>query len=387
MKIVCIHCGGEFSIRGEDLGGTGRCPHCKGEISLPKPESPAKDEPAHRPAPTNWLDSSFSGVASLVIHLVAFLIVALVQADGGTGGIGEGEEVQIGVLPMEELSETQEQQLTVSEVEKQQTTEQLELADVEAPGSAAAADSTGDLAALSTPSPSGGDSTSFDLGTVQISGGGSMGGGSWEGMIGTLRRTGLDIVLCFDSTGSMSGEIDQVKRQIERIGATLTTLVPKARISICTYRDVGDEYVAKGLPLTGSIQDVHDYLSRISAGGGGDHPEAVEEGLYWSVNQNNFRPAARKVILVFGDAPPHPNKLKRCLEIAGDFRGQSKGIVSTVTCHSDEPMPEFYEISAAGGGEAFLARDQRQIMTQLMVLVFGSRHRQKVIEAFKLLEE
>jgi tagatose-1,6-bisphosphate aldolase len=50
-------------------------------------------------------------------------------------------------------------------------------------------------------------------------------------------------------------------------------------------------------------------------------------------------------------------------------------------------MPEFYEIAKAGGGEAFLARDQRQIMTQLMVLVFGSRHREKVIEAFKLLDE
>jgi Mg-chelatase subunit ChlD len=184
----------------------------------------------------------------------------------------------------------------------------------------------------------------------------------------------------------MSGEIDQVKRQIERIGSTLTTLVPKARISVCTYRDLGDEYVTKGLPLTGSIQDVQDYLSRISAGGGGDHPEAVDEGIYWSLNQNQYRPNARKVILVFGDAPPHPNKLARCLDLADEFR-KSKGIVSTITCHSDEPMKEFYEIAKSGGGEAFLARDQRQIMTQLMVLVFGSRHREKVIEAFKLLEE
>ncbi len=384
MKIVCIHCGGEFSIRAEDLGGTGRCPHCKGAISLPKPESPAA-EPPRRPAPTNWFDGSLSGVASLVIHLALFLAIALVQADGGTGGVGEGEEVQIGVLPHEELSESPQEQLSVGEVQKEQATEQMELADVEAPASAAATDAAGDLAAIGTPSPSGGDSGSFDVGIVTP--GGGSGGGSWEGMIGTLRRTGLDIVLCFDSTGSMAGEIDQVKRQIERIGATLTTLVPKARISICTYRDVGDEYVAKGLPLTGSIQDVHEYLTRVSAGGGGDHPEAVDEGLYWSVNQNQFRPAARKVILVFGDAPPHPGKLKRALDLAAGFKGQSRGIVSTVTCHSNEPLPEFYEIAVAGGGEAFLARDQRQIMTQLMVLVFGSRHRQKVIEAFKLLEE
>jgi hypothetical protein len=294
--------------------------------------------------------------------------------------------VQIGVLPHEELSENPEEQLTVGEVQKQQTSNQLELADVEVPASAASTDASGDLAALATPSSSGGDSGSFDVGIAATTGGGG-GGGSWEGMIGTLKRNGLDIVLCFDSTGSMSGEIDQVKRNIERIGATLTTLVPKARISICTYRDLGDEYVTKGLPLSSSIQDVHDYLGRISAGGGGDHPEAVDEGMYWSIHQNNFRPAARKVILVFGDAPPHPNKLKRCLDLANEFRGQSKGIVSTVTCHSAEPMPEFYEIAKAGGGEAFLARDQRQIMTQLMVLVFGSRHREKVIEAFKLLDE
>jgi Mg-chelatase subunit ChlD len=194
-------------------------------------------------------------------------------------------------------------------------------------------------------------------------------------------------VICFDSTGSMSGEINEVKGQIRRIGQTLTTLVPKARISICTYRDEGDEFVAKGLPLSGSIQEVSEYLDRVSAGGGGDHPEAVDEGLYWSISQNNFRPSARKVILIFGDAPPHPEKQKRALELAENFRAQHKGVVSTITCQSSTPMPEFYEIAAAGGGEAFLTTDQRQLMTQLMVLVFGSKHRDKVLEAFKLLEE
>ena len=56
-------------------------------------------------------------------------------------------------------------------------------------------------------------------------------------------------------------------------------------------------------------------------------------------------------------------------------------------CRAGSAMPEFYEIAAAGGGEAFLSADQRQIMTQLIVLVFGSKHRQKVVEAFKLLGE
>ncbi|HEX5105309.1 MAG TPA: VWA domain-containing protein [Pirellulaceae bacterium] len=385
MKIVCIHCGGEFSIKAEDLGGSGRCPHCKGEIALPKPSRPEADERPTRVRPLAWLDGSISGLASLVIHMTIFLIVALWQIDGGTGGAGEGEDVLIGLLPTQELSESPADELSAAEVQKEQSTDLDTMIEVEVPATAAVASSNGEIS-LSTPSPSGGEAGAFDLGNVQI-GGGSMGGGSWEGMIGQLRKSGLDIVLCFDSTGSMSGEINQVKRQIERIGQTLTTLVPKARISICTYRDEGDEYVTKGLPLTGSIQDVSTYLGRVSAGGGGDHPEAVDEGLYWSVSQNSFRPAARKVILLFGDAPPHPEKLKRAIEIAANFRTQNKGIVSTITCQSDTPMKEFYEIAAAGGGEAFLTTDQRQIMTQLMVLVFGSRHRDKVIEAFKLLEE
>ena len=89
-----------------------------------------------------------------------------------------------------------------------------------------------------------------------------MSGGGWEGMLQTMRRNGLDIVLTFDSTGSMQGEIDQVKNQIQRIGSTLLAMVPKARISICTYRDQGDEYVVRGLPLTSDLQEIENLPGR-----------------------------------------------------------------------------------------------------------------------------
>ncbi|MEX2027085.1 MAG: vWA domain-containing protein, partial [Pirellulaceae bacterium] len=341
--------------------------------------------PGHTP-PSNRLDSSISFLGSLVIHMGAMLLIALVQHLNLEGGSGEGttQEVLIGILPSQELTDQQEESLSATEVKtdsQADPSEMLQEIDVQP---ATTTDAVTDLAASSPAS--GSDAGSFDLGEVQV--GGSMaGGGTWDGMIQQLRRHGLDIVICFDSTGSMSGEIDQVKRQIERIGRTLFTLVPKARISIVTYRDEGDEYVAKGMPLTASINDVKAYLDRIEAGEGGDLPEAVEAGLAWASKQNQFRPSARKIILVFGDAPPHPEKMKECLALAGAFKGQQKGVISTVTCRASTPLPEFYEIAKAGGGEAFLTRNQREIMTQLMVLVFGSRHRDKVLEAFKLLEE
>ena len=248
--------------------------------------------------------------------------------------------------------------------------------EVQPPVNVSSASATDEPLAVASPSLSGGDSGSFELGTVSI-GGGGMAGGSWDGLVQNLRRHGLDIVVCFDSTGSMGGEIREVKEQIRRIGDILIRLIPKARISICTYRDEGDEYVVKGLPLSNDIQEIARYLAAIEADAGGDLPEAVHEGLRWSVTKNAFRDNARKVILLFGDAPPHAQDLDECLAIASDFARQQKGIVSTVTCRSPIRLPEFVDIAQMGGGEAFLTTEERQIITQLLVLVFGSQYREQ----------
>jgi hypothetical protein len=298
-------------------------------------------------------------------------------------GAGAGEEVLIGRLPSETLSEGGEEELSAEPLDLPTGPEQFE--EIELAPTATAptgTDLAADLAEL-TPLSGGSDSPAFDLGSVSI--GGSMGGGNWDGMLQNLRRHGLDIVLTFDSTGSMGGEISQVKRQIERIGKTLLRLVPKARISICTYRDAGSEFVARGLPLTGDLQQLQQFLADVQADEGGDLPEAVHEGLRWSIENNQFRGNARKVILLFGDAPPHRQYHQTCLQLAADFQRQHKGVVSTVTCRRPVRLDEFEEIAQMGGGEAFLTADERQIITQLMILVFGSQHRSKVLEAFELL--
>ena len=207
----------------------------------------------------------------------------------------------------------------------------------------------------------------------------------FQSLLTRLNKVGLDIVITFDSTGSMQGEIDQVKDQIERIGAVLFALVPKTRISICTYRDQGDAYVVKGLPLTDNLGEIVLFLRDIQASGGGDDPEAVDDGLQWSIEKNSFRPRARKVVLLFGDAPPRPSRVLSCQKMVSDFRNAG-GIVSTVTCRKPDRMAEFVSIAQIGRGEAFLTQDEQQIMSQLIVLVFGSQHRAKVLEAFDLLQ-
>ena len=388
MKLNCIHCGGAFAVRGEQLGAAVACPHCQAVVHLPKADdgsAPAEDEQPH--APGGALTNSISFLTSLIVHTLFLIAVFLMPRFGQQGLPGEESEVLIGVLPAETLSENPDDSLDTAEAETETNPvdETLDDLEIEPPTD------TSDAAALenialnpASMSSGGGD---FSLESFSAAGGGD--GGGWDGMLQRLRLTGLDVVIVFDSTASMGGEISQVKTQIKRIGETLARLVPKARISLVTFRDQGDAYIVKEpiLPLTGDVQLIDEYLARINAGGGGDVPEAVHAGLAAAVNQNEFRSSARKIILLFGDAPPHVNRFGDCLRVASDFNRQNRGVVSTVTCRKQTHLKEFVEIAQVGGGEAFLTTDEEQIVTQLMILVFGSRYRSKVVEAFELMEK
>jgi hypothetical protein len=364
-------------------GASGRCPHCNEIVHIPaaEEEHPGDDAEHQEPiGPSGWLSGSLSGMVSLIFHLLLILLLAFFGWETGRGGIGD--EVTIGELPLKTLNKSEEQKLEDSQVKSEQKEPLDEMLETVSPADAAGDPSFAEFSTeLISPA---GETSSFNVGAVTI---GGPGGGGWDGLIGQLRQHGLDVALVFDSTGSMGGEIREVKRQISSIGNTLMTLVPKARISVCTYRDEGDEYVVKGLPLTNDLQAVHDFLRPIQASGGGDHPESVQMGLRWAVTNNQFRPKARKVILLFGDAPPHPQDRRECLRIASDFGSQYQGVVSTVTCRNRVKLADFVEIAEVGGGESFLTTDYKQIITQLMVLVFGSKYRSKVIEAFRLMGE
>ncbi len=385
MQLSCFHCSQEFAITADQLGGKATCPHCGGEVNLPKADDDGQAD--ERSSKRRWLGNSLSTLASVVFHMLLVIVAAFITF-GGAGGEGSGEDVLLGELPSEVLGTSQSEEFDAEEaVDKQsEDSEDAEELEVAPPIASESSDEMSEELMITSPS-TGGDAGAFSVGEFSAGGSGSMAGGSWDGLIQNLRRNGLDIVLAFDSTGSMGGEIREVKAQISRIGGSLVRLVPKARISICTYRDDGDAYVVKGIPLTNNIQDIEEYLRLIDAGGGGDHPEAVHEGLAWSVNSNRFRPRARKIILLFGDAPPHEQLLSQCLRTASDFQQQNKGVVSTVTCRQSRRIPEFIDIAQMGGGEAFLTVDERQIMTKLMILVFGSRYKDKVVEAFRLLEK
>jgi len=118
----------------------------------------------------------------------------------------------------------------------------------------------------------------------------------------------LDVVFLIDATGSMSDEITQLKDNILSISAQIEALPgdPDVRFGLVHYRDRGDSYVVRSSDFTGNVQRFQRDLQQVSAGGGGDDPESMNEALHVAVNQMSWR-VDNTVSLVFlvADAPPH----------------------------------------------------------------------------------
>jgi hypothetical protein len=124
-------------------------------------------------------------------------------------------------------------------------------------------------------------------------------------------HTDLDASLVIDTTGSMGDELDYLKNELSTITDAISDLFPQAeqRWSLVVYRDEGDEYVARAQNFTTDLQEFQSILSVQQYGGGGDFPEAPDEGLA-AANQLDWRTedGVARMIFWVADAPHHTNK-------------------------------------------------------------------------------
>ena len=118
-----------------------------------------------------------------------------------------------------------------------------------------------------------------------------------------------EIVFCLDATGSMSGLIRTAKEKIWDIVTDLSQDqdIDTLKLGMIFYRDRGDSFVTRQIPLTTNLDAVYTDLLEIEAAGGGDSPESVNQALneavelmQWTSEKNTY-----KTIFVVGDCPPH----------------------------------------------------------------------------------
>ncbi len=126
----------------------------------------------------------------------------------------------------------------------------------------------------------------------------------------------LDLAIVLDCTASMSGEIAEAQGGVDDLMRFVGDVAGGIRVGIAGYRDRRELFEKVGWDLTGSIEQARANLWRLSAEGGGDRPELVDQGLSLAYTTFSWNPRNRGVLILVGDAPPHPGHGEGCIKLA-----------------------------------------------------------------------
>lgn len=183
---------------------------------------------------------------------------------------------------------------------------------------------------------------------------------------GSLPRN-LDIAIVLDTTGSMGDEIRFLKAEVKDIAAKLREKFPNVnqRFSLICYRDVGqgDEYVTRKFDFTGDLNEFHSNLSKQSAAGGGDLPEAMHKGLEDAVNLQWRDQETARILFLIADAPPHAADANATLTHIKTLRKKGVAIYPLFASCNDAAAVEATELvmrgtaMATGAQYLFLTND------------------------------
>ncbi len=169
----------------------------------------------------------------------------------------------------------------------------------------------------------------------------------------------IDVVFVLDTTGSMGGLIDGAKRKIWSIANAMASAKPspRIRVGLVAYRDRGDEYITKLTPLSDDLDAVYSDLMKLSAAGGGDFPESVNQALHEAVTKFewNKEPRTLRLMYLVGDAPPHMDYDNDTKYTETCKAAAAAGItVNTIQCGNEaETRPIWQEIARKSEGEYF----------------------------------
>ena len=118
----------------------------------------------------------------------------------------------------------------------------------------------------------------------------------------------IDIAFAMDCTGSMGAYIKSVRNNVSAIASKLAHGEKcDVRFAMVAYRDHPPQeksFISKTFDFTHSASVMENYLSQVSAAGGGDGPEAVDAALQGCL-ELPWRKDAAKICVLIADAPPH----------------------------------------------------------------------------------
>lgn len=171
-----------------------------------------------------------------------------------------------------------------------------------------------------------------------------------QATVARLDIRSMDLVLAFDSTGSMSDAMADLRRSLNGMVRVLHQVVPDLRIGLVTFRDDAT-FVTRSLPLTvmddAGIAQALAWLKAQDAGGG-TGPLAVAKGI-GTASGMAWRDVARALVVI-GDDGDDDNAPHQAERLARDFAATSgRARVSAISVKGQGGR--FFEaVAKAGGG-------------------------------------
>ena len=122
----------------------------------------------------------------------------------------------------------------------------------------------------------------------------------------------LDMVIAFDTTGSMSAYIDSVKKHVKKLIPNLFKNSPKLLIKVVAFGDYCDMETStvfgkayQESTLTNNENELINFVNNAQNTSGGDGDEFYELVIKKIVEETPWRANSKKSVLLIGDADPH----------------------------------------------------------------------------------
>lgn len=198
----------------------------------------------------------------------------------------------------------------------------------------------------------------------------------------------IDVLISFDTTGSMQPCIAQVRREVDTLVQRLFKEIPQIRVGIIGHGDYcdGPRAITK-LPITDNQKEICNFIRTVPNTGGGDLPECYELVLHES-RSYNWKGGAQKVLVMIGDDVPHPahyyGNTKKI-----DWRSELKALLAAgvhvygVQALGNSHARHFYEEIARTTGGFHLELDQFSQIGDLIMAICFKQQGNEALQAFE----
>ena len=194
----------------------------------------------------------------------------------------------------------------------------------------------------------------------------------------------LDLVVSFDTTGSMYAALAQVRRNVQELTTEMFKEFDNLELGVVAHGDYCDKdnpYTLKFLEPRKNKAEINKFIGEVQETYGGDTPECYELVLKTANEQLAWRTDAEKILVLIGDAEPH-DKNYYLNKDGIDWRKEieklkSRGI-KVIAVHAlanyRQNSKWFYETLAKETGGTYLTLDQFSEVTDIIKAICYSQY-------------